>query len=332
MYDRIHRYVRQPADDGIFWEPLYRLEVPLDPLERELLVTGELWRLHRISHFGAAALVSPVKHSRYEHTLGVWALAKTFFPAWRELHAASLLHDIGHLPFSHAFEKAIGQNHHLLTEHLILSEPIADLLGKHGLSAKAIVGLLNADSPLTHRSGFLGLDHLDSFLRDTFAAGLYERHPSELIRSIRFDGYFVSTDEQTAMHLLEAVVQDHRIFLHPYHLAMDALLSQAVRGLLDETPGFAEELRAMTDDRLLARLESSGNGEVRELASVLLHRPYRLRPSQPQAPHALRAEVRKLYPKQPLVGSVPLTDRRPEAKLLLKELESLLGTYYYAIE
>ncbi|MUG70428.1 MULTISPECIES: HD domain-containing protein [Paenibacillus] len=326
------RYVRQPANASTCWEPMYRLDVPLDPLERGLLMTGELWRLHRVSHFGAAALASPVKHSRYEHTLGVWALAKTFFPEWRELHAAALLHDIGHLPFSHAVEKAIGQDHHRMTEQLILSAPIAGLLSKHGLSASDIVDLLNTDSPLTHRSGFLGLDHLDSFLRDTHAAGLYDRHPAELIRNIRFEGHVVSTDEETASHILEAVVRDHRIFLHPYHLALDALLSKAVLGLIRETPCFAEEIRTMTDDRLLARFESSGDDEVRAMAKVLFHQPHRLRPSEAHAPHAIRAEVRKLYPKQPLVNGVPLTELRDDAKLLLQELESLRGVFFYRID
>ncbi len=142
----------------------------------------------------------------------------------------------------------------------------------------------------------------------------------------------MSTDEETASHILEAVVRDHRIFLHPYHLALDALLSKAVLGLIRETPCFAEEIRTMTDDRLLVRFESSGDDEVRAMAKVLFHQPHRLRPSEAHAPHAIRAEVRKLYPKQPLVNGVPLTELRDDAKLLLQELESLRGVFFYRID
>ncbi|UUZ82379.1 HD domain-containing protein [Paenibacillus sp. P26] len=170
------------------WEPLYRLEIRPEPWETELFQSVPLRRLKHLQHYGAGAFISPVQHSRYEHTIGVWALAKHFFPDWKELHAAAILHDVGHLPYSHSMERRLGLNHHVSTVQAILSDPIAAILQKHGFSRQGLVDLLEQDSPLTHRSDYMGLDHLDSFLRDTQVAGKGSLDPAKLIRRLRFRG------------------------------------------------------------------------------------------------------------------------------------------------
>lgn len=171
----MNRNVLQIFAADRFFEPLYRLEVAVSPFERELLQSIPLRRLKHLHHFGASSLITPVTHSRLEHTLGVWTLAKHFFPAWPELHAAALLHDIGHLPFSHAAELPLGFDHHAQTLELISAEPIATILERHGLLPEAVIGLLNRDTPLSHKTRGLSLDHLDSFFRDTHAAGRWTR-------------------------------------------------------------------------------------------------------------------------------------------------------------
>ncbi len=324
--------IHNPGESREVWEPLYRLAVPASAFELELLQHPALQRLRHIRHYGAAALVCPVKHSRYDHTVGVWALAKTFFPDWRELHAAALMHDAGHLPFSHAFESKIGKDHHAQTERWIYSESITRILRKHGLSPDTITRLLNTDSPLSHRSEYLGIDHLDSFLRDTAAAGCFPDTPSTWIGRLGFEGcYLNAADEETAMKLIEAVVLDHRIFLNPYHVALDALLGEAVARWLGEEAGRIDEVVTMTDHRLLSELEQAPDPVVRSLVRVLLEEPHRLVLCDEGEADAYRAEVRKVYARQPLVDGQPFAARSPKAKALLGELDTMKGSFCFRI-
>ncbi|WP_232231161.1 HD domain-containing protein [Virgibacillus sp. 6R] len=111
----------------IIAEPLYK-EVEFYPWEVKLFQTSYVRRLKYLAHFGGGAYVSPVVHSRYEHTVGVWKLAAVYFPNHPLLRAAAILHDIGHLPFSHAVEKTLGYNHQALTEEYIQSPEIVSIL------------------------------------------------------------------------------------------------------------------------------------------------------------------------------------------------------------
>jgi HD superfamily phosphohydrolase len=105
--------------------PVHR-SIPFNERERALIDHPLLQRLRAISQLGFAHLVYPgATHTRFSHALGVMHLAGRIFdrivqrdPAWfREafpaeglaycrqvLRLAGLLHDLGHLPFSHAFE------------------------------------------------------------------------------------------------------------------------------------------------------------------------------------------------------------------------------------
>ncbi len=71
---------------------------------------------------------------------------------------------------------------------MIYSSPVSDILEIYGVHPSAIVGLLNSDTPLTHKSNLLGLDHLDSFLRDTFFAGKMTYTPRIGLRSYILEG------------------------------------------------------------------------------------------------------------------------------------------------
>ncbi|MFE5323553.1 HD domain-containing protein [Paenibacillus sp. NPDC056579] len=341
--------VQQTFEITEVWEPLYRMRLKAAPFEQELFQSAPLRRLKHLHHFGAGALFSPVTHSRYEHTVGVWALVKHFFPEDRELRAAAIVHDTGHLPFSHSIEQALGLSHHHMTEEMIGSSPLTTILIRHGLSPNRIIGLLNGDSPLTHRSDFLGIDHLDSFLRDTHMAGRGTAHPYELVRSLRFHGHFVDTDEKTAVHLLNAIVNDNLIFLQPQFLAMDDLLSRAVKAYCSEvasdsviTSGdnvycrasasaAARNIARMTDYELLCLLQSCSAPDIRELLHVLLAEPHRIVLCESHAPGAREVTVRKAYCKQPMVQGLPLRDVNPAAREALDCVSALAGMYYYRI-
>lgn len=114
--------------------------IPFDEFEKELIDSLPFQRLHYIHQLGIAYLVYPgATHTRFEHSLGVMALATLMFEKicksvrpdvfhfvprkgsadylyWRRvLRMAALCHDLGHLPFSHVAEKdllgSLGHEH-----------------------------------------------------------------------------------------------------------------------------------------------------------------------------------------------------------------------------
>jgi uncharacterized protein len=121
------KIIRDPVHDVI----AFRDNDPLEAMLFRLLSAAEMQRLRRIRQLGMATLAYPgAEHSRYSHSLGVMETARKMLdhlslsqkidPEQRTLClTAALLHDIGHGPFSHVFERASGVHHESLTLKII---------------------------------------------------------------------------------------------------------------------------------------------------------------------------------------------------------------------
>src|SRR6516225_3422067 len=134
--------------------------VRFNNLEKELIDSAPFQRLRCIHQLAMCYQVYPgATHRRFEHSLGVMEMATRIFDNifggrladdvhhrvahelvdeqrgyWRRVvRVAGLLHDLGHLPFSHAAEEALlpeGWNHERLTAAIIRESEIADILRK----------------------------------------------------------------------------------------------------------------------------------------------------------------------------------------------------------
>lgn len=121
----------------IIRDPVHNI-VPFDNTECDRLLlslinTREFQRLRRIKQLGLSQLVFPgADHSRFAHSIGVMQVTRRFLDRISKLCpacvvddqrtvvlAAALLHDIGHGPFSHAFEKVSGEKHEKRTLEII---------------------------------------------------------------------------------------------------------------------------------------------------------------------------------------------------------------------
>lgn len=93
----------------------------------------EFQRLHRIHQLGGDFQVyHTAEHSRFAHSLGVYEIVRRMtseIPSICEsideferiqVLCAALLHDLGHGPFSHFFEKITHRNHEEITVDLIM--------------------------------------------------------------------------------------------------------------------------------------------------------------------------------------------------------------------
>jgi uncharacterized protein len=152
-----------------------------------VLDTRAVQRLRRIRQMGFASLVYPgAEHSRFGHALGAYHVAARVADSLglrdevaRDVKAAALLHDIGHGPFSHAWELALGGGSHEAWGRRIVAEDRelrAALAGVAANLPEALDGLFGG----TYRPGFaaklissqLDVDRMDYLLRDAHYAGV----------------------------------------------------------------------------------------------------------------------------------------------------------------
>lgn len=131
MAGRWPKLLRDPVHNLIRFD-----DAPLDRLLLKLIDCSEFQRLRRIKQLGFSELVFPgAMHSRFAHSIGVMWNARQFLDhlacvkpgSVKEPHRsiviiAALLHDIGHGPFSHAFEKVTGERHERRTVQIVQCE------------------------------------------------------------------------------------------------------------------------------------------------------------------------------------------------------------------
>ena len=168
-----------------------------------LVDTEDFQRLRTISQLGFVHLVYPgARHSRFEHSLGVYHLAKQFLVRLlrsdpplvlddedvRVFLAATLLHDIGHYPFSHTLEELT----HFFVSHeqrarRLIEDPSGEisriLRGELDIDPARVANVIDyaaKDREIPQRdlmlarilSGTLDPDKIDYLLRDSLFCGV----------------------------------------------------------------------------------------------------------------------------------------------------------------
>jgi len=169
-------------------DPLWN-NIRLDPEALAVVDTAAVQRLRYVRQLGHAFLVYPgATHSRFEHALGAYHLARRLLaqvedagdarvePADRvRLKLAALLHDIGHYPFSHALEEAGLPHHEVLAGRQLASDGLAQRLAELDAPAERLLPLIQgtAREPLAGLvSGSLDVDKLDYLSRDAWMCGV----------------------------------------------------------------------------------------------------------------------------------------------------------------
>jgi HD superfamily phosphohydrolase len=185
--------------------------VDLDEYERKVVDSRPFQRLRHVNQLALSNLVYPgATHRRFEHSLGVMELAGRIFDtvtredkltdAVREvvpprdsmdyayarnaLRMAALLHDTGHLPFSHAAEEELlpeGFDHERITYEIIHSDEMQAVWGTMTVPPKPELIAKIALGPRTVEK--LGL----SLSFDTWEAILAEMVAGEVFGADRID-------------------------------------------------------------------------------------------------------------------------------------------------
>jgi HD superfamily phosphohydrolase len=171
--------------------------IELDELAIAIIDTAAMQRLRRIKQLGFAYLVYPgANHTRFEHSLGTYHLMNVLLDTLevakegeKELLVASLIHDIGHGPYSHVTEpllkKITGESHDDIAdiisnqdaEH---SKNITEVLDEHCVDKKKVMGYIkgvgaaDGDDHDFSRilNGEIDVDKMDYLVRDSYYTGV----------------------------------------------------------------------------------------------------------------------------------------------------------------
>jgi len=233
-----------------FRDPIHGY-IKVDEEFQEIVDSPFFQRLRRIKQLAFSDLVyHGAEHSRFGHSLGTYHLASKIAERLEikgniknEFRLAALLHDIGHHPYSHAFESALQKcyreyEHEKYTEAIIMHTEIREKIHKIGLDPKGVVNLIKGtyiDEPEYQFlndliSSELDVDRLDFLLRDAYFCGVpYGRYDLDrLLLALQQKNNELVVDEK-ARHAVESFILSRfsmytQVYTHHTRRAFDLML------------------------------------------------------------------------------------------------------------
>ncbi len=238
-------------EEKVFKDPVHRYIHVRDKVIWDVIGTSEFQRLRRIKQLGTTYLVfHGAEHSRFHHSLGVYEIVSRIIddgfsgrPEWNNEErlvtmCAALLHDLGHGPFSHAFEKVFDLDHEQFTQAILLGDTevnavlrrvapdfpqkVADVIGKT-YPDKLVVSLISSQ---------IDADRMDYLQRDAYFTGVSYGHfdMERILRVMR------PTEEQavikySGMHAVEDYIMSRyqmywQVYFHPVSRSAEVILTK----------------------------------------------------------------------------------------------------------
>jgi len=278
----MHKLIRDPIHGYI----------EIDELITALLDTVEMQRLHRIKQLGFSYLVYPgANHTRFEHSLGTYHLMNLILDRFaiarereQELRVASLIHDVGHGPYSHVIEPLIkkftGKSHEDIEDILFShdedkdeggeSTHIADVIAKYHLDGHKILGFIKGDAKGAFSkilNGEIDIDKMDYLVRDSFYTGVAYGvvDNMRLIQGLDFfNDHLVITEKGLlpAEYLLfSRFLMYPSVYSHHTTRIAQLMFARAVESLIESSPSprdYALALRVMDDYEIDTMLRNAG--------------------------------------------------------------------------
>lgn len=264
----------------------------IDVPEPELTIinTSEYQRLRRIKQLGMSETVYPsASHTRFAHSLGVMHLARKLGDSIglpeeqvRENQVAGLLHDSGHLPFSHTFEdlfeSRVGYSHEKIScdyiDKLVSNENVDFPVDPD--SVKDII--LGQYSGTNLVSNEIDCDRLDYLLRDSYHTGIQLgkiEHDTLIKFAEQIDGDlgFDHKSLRSVERLLDARMQmNYSVYSHDTVNITETMLERAVELHVDNTDDEMVDLVGLDDSEMSYLLLNSNYDPASELYSFVRDR------------------------------------------------------------
>uniref|UniRef100_A0A7N0ZW44 HD domain-containing protein n=1 Tax=Kalanchoe fedtschenkoi TaxID=63787 RepID=A0A7N0ZW44_KALFE len=291
----------------------------LDPLALKFIDTEQFQRLRDLKQLGMAHMVFPgAVHSRFEHSLGVYwlageAVSKLKANQGMELginrfdvqtvKLAGLLHDVGHGPFSHMFEReflphvlpgskwsheemSVKMVDHIVDEHHIDIE--SETLKK--VKEMILAGSESSQLKSTRDKRFLydivangrngiDVDKFDYIARDTRACGLgcnfQHRRLMDVMRVLGDEICYRATDYLTVHKLFATRVDLYRtVYVHAKVKAIELMVVDALLQANDylQISSYAHEPSEYwkLDDTIIKTIETAPDQELKKARDLIL--------------------------------------------------------------
>ncbi|MCT2538269.1 HD domain-containing protein [Aquibacillus koreensis] len=240
----------QLDEEKVFKDPVHRYVHVKDQVIWDLIGTPEFQRLRRIKQLGTTYLTfHGAEHSRFNHSLGVYEIVRRILlnfdgrPSWNREErllclCAALLHDLGHGPFSHSFEKVFKLDHEDFTRKIVLGnthvnqillkvsedfpQKVADVINKT-YEDKLVVSLISSQ---------IDADRMDYLQRDAYFTGVSYGHfdMERILRVMRpLDDQVVI--KESGMHAVEDYIMSRyqmywQVYFHPVTRSAEVILSK----------------------------------------------------------------------------------------------------------
>lgn len=244
-------------EEKVFKDPVHGYIHVRDRLIWDLIGTREFQRLRRIRQLGTTYLTfHGAEHSRFNHSLGVYEIVRrmmTIFqgrPYWDDEErllclTAALLHDVGHGPFSHSFEKVFDFNHEEWSRNIITGnteinhvlrsvddtfpQAVADVIAKK-YPNPLVVSLISSQ---------IDADRMDYLLRDAYYTGVsYGKFDLDrVLRVMRpYPGKIVI--KESGMHAVEDYLVRRyqmywQVYFHPVTRSAEVILTKILHRVKD---------------------------------------------------------------------------------------------------
>lgn len=243
-------YMKKLKREQVMKDPIYGyIHVDLEVI-KQVIDTSIFQRLRRVRQLSGVQMVfHGAEHSRFSHSLGAYEIAHMFLstPDLQEalnereqvlFLCATLLHDLGHGAYSHAFEDIFNTNHEHIGARLILeNKELNDVLNQiDDCFAKDVAGIILKEGtyPLIEQliSSQLDVDRLDYLERDAYFTGVSYGHIDldRLMRVMRIrNGKVVF--KQSGVHAIEnyLISRYHmywQVYYHPVSRAYEIVLEK----------------------------------------------------------------------------------------------------------
>ncbi|WP_163183149.1 HD domain-containing protein [Neobacillus sedimentimangrovi] len=239
------------SEEKVFKDPVHRYVHVRDRVIWDLIGTKEFQRLRRIKQLGTTFLTfHGAEHSRFNHSLGVYEIVRRMIddvfagrPAWNDEDrlltlCAALLHDLGHGPFSHAFEKVFDFDHEEFTRAIILGDTevnqvltrvsldfpqkVAEVIGKTS-EKKLIVSMISSQ---------IDADRMDYLQRDAYFTGVsYGQFDMERILRVMRPREDQVVIKKSGMHAVEDYIMSRyqmywQVYFHPVSRSAEVILTK----------------------------------------------------------------------------------------------------------
>lgn len=241
---------KQLEEVKVFKDPVHRYVQVIDQVIWDLIATPEFQRLRRVKQLGTTYLTfHGAEHSRFNHSLGVYEIVRRMInkmenhDSWNKEErlvclCAALLHDVGHGPFSHSFEKVLTLDHEEFTQRIILEDTNINRVlrriepGFPEKVARVIAKDYEDQLVVSIISSQIDADRMDYLLRDAYYTGVsYGQFDMErILRVMR------PTDNQiviksSGMHAVEDYIMSRyqmywQVYFHPVTRSAEVILTK----------------------------------------------------------------------------------------------------------